>query len=89
MQTDSPKFEAVPPRAARPAQQPAHSHRPARYVSPDAVDAIFANLARRQEDVERANELRIDAAIIRDTSTEMDRQRERLAQLLRDIDSLA
>jgi hypothetical protein len=90
MKTDSPPFESIASLSNRPAQRTPHPHVPALPLdstSPAAFDEVFANLARRQDRIERANERRLDPAPIRDTATEMDRQRGRLAQLLRDIDA--
>jgi hypothetical protein len=57
------------------------------YASPAAIDEVFANLAARQERVERGFESKLDTREFRDTADAMNRQRERLAQLLRDIDA--
>lgn len=57
------------------------------YASPAAIDEVFANLAARQERVERNVGSTLNAGEFRDTSDAMNRQRERLAQLLRDIDA--
>ncbi len=89
MKIDTRPFELVASHGNRPAQRP-HAHVPAPPLdsaSPAAFDEVFANLARRQDRLERANERRLDAAQIRDTTTEMNRQRSRLAQLLRDVDA--
>ena len=48
-------------------------------VSPDAVDEIFARLARRA----------FDPMPLRELADDLDRQHERLQSLLRDIDSAA
>jgi hypothetical protein len=47
-------------------------------VSPEAVDEIFAGLARRA----------FEAEPLRDLAADLDRQHERLRQLLNDIDSV-
>ena len=90
MKPDTMEFKSIASRSARPAQPTPH-HRvaalPLEPASPAAFDEVFANLARHQDRVERANERKLDPAPFRDTAAEMDRQRERLAQLLRDIDA--
>ncbi len=77
-------------------QRPARRHAVA-CVSPAAVDEVFASLARREAtrraDVcsesrpHRADQFR--EVPFRDLAMEMERQHDRLAQLLRDIDGLA
>jgi hypothetical protein len=91
MNADTEEFESIAPRTARPARRVSRGSAGTRYehASPAAIDEVFANLARRQDHVVRANERKFDAMTIRDTAAEMDRQHERLAQLLRDIDGLA
>jgi hypothetical protein len=92
MKTSTKVFESIASRNARPAQPTLHHHvaaMPLDPASPAAFDEVFANLARRQDRVERANERMLDPAPFRDTAAEMNRQRERLAQLLRDIDAPA
>ena len=87
MNQESSAFTPIASRRVTHQSRDTHAHSVA--ASPAAFDEIFANLARRQDSVERTNERRIDAAQIRTNADEMDRQRNRLAQLLRDIDSLA
>lgn len=53
---------------------------------PEAFDEIFAHLALRQEQLEHSTRDSLEADRIRATADEMDRQRGRLAKLLRDID---
>lgn len=65
---------------------PGHVEASRDQAAPEAFDEIFAHLAERQWNVERANGTTVDAAPMRATADEMDRQRGRLAQLLRDID---
>jgi hypothetical protein len=84
MNVETPSFAPIAPHDSR--QRPAAPAAPAALPAA-AVDAIFANLARRQERSERGDPRRFDAKAIRDTAAEMDRQGERLAQLLRDIDA--
>ena len=56
------------------------------HATPEAFDQIFANFAECPEPVERPNSFALDAQRIRDMASELDRQRERLTKLLRDID---
>ena len=92
MHTEQNQFAPITPKTARRIKPVADEP-----ASPAAFDEIFANLASRQDRVERSNELRFersnelrfDAAQVRDTAQEMQRQRDRLAQLLRDIDCSA
>jgi hypothetical protein len=83
MKTETPAFEPIVSQTARSPLQ----RRQRDYTSPAAIDEVFANLAARQEQVERNFELTLDAGQFRDTANAMNRQRERLAQLLRDIDA--
>jgi hypothetical protein len=94
MKTKSSEFTPIPARRTRrtvPGHfEPGHFEpgrvEPAQeHAMPEAFDEIFMHLALRQEKLERANRA-IEADRIRDTASEMDRQRERLSQLLRDID---
>jgi hypothetical protein len=88
MKTKTSEFTPIVPQTARRDRGavPHHMSSPRTHAAPAAIDEIFAHLAERQAQVERANESPLDAKRIRETATEMDRQRERLAQLLRDID---
>jgi len=87
MNVESPSFVPIAPHNSR--RQPAAPAPHAAALPPAAVDEIFANLARRQERGEHSDPRRFDTKAIRDTATEMDRQGERLARLLRDIDAPA
>jgi hypothetical protein len=58
-------------------------------ASPEAFDEVFASLARRESahaQTSSAMVRSIDPTQFRDLAAEMDRQHERLTQLLRDID---
>jgi hypothetical protein len=80
MNAQTPAYEPIAPRT------PLRRHQ-RDVTSPAAIDEVFANLAARQERIERNVEFTLDAGQFRDTATAMNRQRERLAQLLRDIDA--
>jgi hypothetical protein len=84
MKTKSSEFTPIPARRTR-RTVPGHFEPAQEHAMPEAFDEIFMHLALRQEKLERANRA-IEADRIRDTASEMDRQRERLSQLLRDID---
>ncbi len=88
MKSKSSEFTPIASQNARPSRHAIQHHVEAArtHAAPAAIDEIFAHLADRQAQVERANESPVAAKRIRETATEMDRQRERLAQLLRDID---
>jgi hypothetical protein len=69
---------------------PSHTSRPRRredHALPEAIDEVFANLAARQERIERGVDQSLNPAQFRDTAAAMNQQRERLAQLLRDIEA--
>jgi hypothetical protein len=89
MKTKSSEFTPIPARRTRrtvPGHfDPGHFEPAQEHAMPEAFDEIFMQLALRQEKLERANRA-IEADRIRDTASEMDRQRERLSRLLRDID---
>lgn len=85
MKTKSSEFKPIASRLAR-RTAPGHFEPRPQHAMPEAFDAIFANLALKQEGVERANQSPWNVAQVRETATEMERQRERLAKLLRDID---
>ena len=91
MKTSSKEFESTASRTASPTRRvPLHAAaRSHEQVSAAAVDEVFANLARLQDRVERSNERGLDPAPFRNIAIEMDRQRDHLAQLLRDIDAPA
>lgn len=80
MNAQTPAYEPIAPRTPL-------RRRQLDVTSPAAVDEVFANLAARQERVERNVESSLNAGQFRDTANAMSRQRERLAQLLRDIDA--
>jgi len=90
MNTDTMPFEPIAPHHAQ-LSRTAACHRAAKQprepASPAAIDEVFANLARRREHIEQTNERNLDSAPFRETATEMDRQHQRLAQLLRDIEA--
>jgi hypothetical protein len=83
MNTQTPAYQPIVSQVPRTPLQ----RRQRDYASPAAIDEVFANLAARQERVERGCESKLDAREFRGTSEAMNRQRERLAQLLRDIDA--
>ena len=56
------------------------------HATPEAFDQIFANFAECREPAERPSSFALDAQRIRHMASELDRQRERLTKLLRDID---
>ncbi|MGD9634583.1 MAG: hypothetical protein AB7G28_16625 [Pirellulales bacterium] len=85
MKTRSSEFTPVPARRTR-RTVPAHFEGPQEHAVPEAFDEIFAQLALKQDRLERANQAALNAEQVRDTTDEMDRQRGRLARLLRDID---
>lgn len=85
MKTKSSEFTPIPSRRIR-RTAPGHFETPHEQAMPEAIDEIFAHLALRREQLERVNQETLNAEQIRGTADEMDRQRERLVQLLRDID---
>ena len=78
-------------RKTRPARSPAR-RRAVEAASPAAFDEVFANLARTDPTHAPAPAVgprHIDSAQLRGLATSLDRQHERLTQLLRDIDGPA
>lgn len=88
MNTNPSEFTPIASHAARSRSERLRrcNKSPSDRAKTEAFDQIFANFADCPVHADRPNAFAIDAQRIRDMAGELDRQRERLAKLLRDID---